>query len=533
VWLPALIVLPLVVAVGMVAARTAGQGCSTPQTVEVVAAPDIASGLKKAGSAWARSAGSDGCTDVRVSARSSAEMVARLGRSGVEPPDVWVPDSSEWVQKLRRDISGKATPAQSLWVLPSIASSPLVLAASPDDARSLVKTAAGGWSRVLSGRTSLAVADPFTSTEGILTVAAAQAALGRPSGTPTRSLVSGFVALSTHVVSDISQALKSSSASLPFPASEQDVIRANAGPGSDKLQAVYPRDVGRSLDFPVVEFAPAEQPPLLGAAVRAYVHSLYRPHTQRLLREAGLRDAKGGAFASTVDFHGVAPTAVIRPLPTLSDRQMTDALRVWSAANRRNRTLIVVDVSGSMVGDKIRFAAAAAAEAADYLPDDAQLGLWAFSTSLNGSSPWRQLVSLGRIGSPSDPHARRQALRSATDELPRLAATRGNTDLYRTTWDAFSAVRKGYDPQSYNSVVLVTDGANNTSGLTRETLLSRLRSARTPSRPLPVFTVAIGPDADRKTLKRISAATAGAEYDVDSAANIREVFLDAVIKEGT
>lgn len=291
-----------------------------------------------------------------------------------------------------------------------------------------------------------------------------------------------------------------------------------------------------SLDFPVVQFVPATQDPAHREAVQALVSSLYQPASQHELRAMGLRSADGGAFPTTVGFDGIAPTAVIHSLPPASDQQVIDARRVWSAAERGTRTLIVVDVSGSMAdsrGEKIRSAAAAAEDAVGYLPDDAQLGLWAFSTNLDGSSPWRELVSLGTIGSPDDPNARRQALETGTDQLPSLTQSRGNTALYQTTWDAYETVSHGYDPERLNSVVLVTDGSNTSPGLSRTALLTRLKDARSPSRPVPIFTVAIGPDADMETLKQVSAATGGSQYTVETASDIRGVFLDAVTEAGT
>lgn len=290
-----------------------------------------------------------------------------------------------------------------------------------------------------------------------------------------------------------------------------------------------------SLDFPVVQFVPATQGPAHRDAVRAFVSSLYQPLTQRRLRAAGLRTADGDAFADSVRFQGIAPTAVIAPPPRATDQQMVDAARVWAAAQRRNRTLMVVDVSGSMAdrgGEKIRSAAAAARDAVGYLPDDAQLGLWAFSTDLDGSSPWRELVPLGRLGSPEAPHARRERLRLQTELLPDLTERLGNTALYRTTWAAVRAVRHHYDAKRYNSVVLVTDGADTSSRLTRTELLHRLRAADNPSRPVPVFTIAVGVDADTKTLRSISAATGGAQYTVEASSDIRDVFLDAVTEAG-
>ncbi len=91
-------------------------------------------------------------------------------------------------------------------------------------------------------------------------------------------------------------------------------------------------------------------------------------------------------------------------------------------------------------------------------------------------------------------------------------------------------MRSGWDPALVNSVVLLTDGANtDTSGIHLAALLSRLRSETSASRPLPIITIAIGPDADVETLQRISAATKGRSYTVANPADIRSAFLDALI----
>jgi Mg-chelatase subunit ChlD len=505
------------------------------QTVEVTAAPSVAPALKEAASAWTVPSDlGDICASVHVTVRPSVKAADELAGSGVDPPDLWIPDSSQWLRQLRRDTSGEDTPIHSAWVSPSIASSPIVLAASPDDAASLVKTAAGGWSGVLSGDAGLAVMDPTTRTEGLLTLAAAQETMGGESGSPTQELVGRFVDLSSRTLSSETEAVAQAKAkSLSFPASEQSVIRANAGPGPDRIQSVYPRGEGMSLDFPVVRFVPPTQEPAHFQAVQAFVSSLYGPVSQRKLRATGLRTADGGAFPTTVGFDGIAPTAVIHSPTQVGDQEVIDAQRVWAAAQRRNRTLVVVDVSGSMAengGEKIRFAAAAAKDAVDYLPDDAHLGLWAFSKNLNGSSPWRALSSLGTLGSADDPQAHRQALRAATDQLPSLTDPPRDTALYQATWDAYETVSDGYDPKSLDSVVVVTDGSDTASGLTREELLGRLGDAKDSARPVPIFTVAIGPDADRTTLQQISGATGGSSYTVDTPSDIRDIFIDAVIE---
>jgi Ca-activated chloride channel homolog len=540
-WLTELLILMLIVmasfAIAGVVHSLLGGGCEE-KTIEVTAAPGVAPALEEAASAWSTSLeAEDVCASVKVTARPSVEVAEELAGPQADPPDLWVPDSSQWVQWVRRETRGVDTPVHSAWVSPPIASSPMVLAATRDDAESLVEAAAGGWSEVLSGKTELAVVDPRTNTEGLLTLATAQATLGSRSGSPTRDLVSSFVELSSRVLTSTSAGMEQSRtrAALPFPTSEQAVILANAGSGPERVQSLYPRGEGMSLDFPVVHFVPPTQEPVHLEAAQAFVSFLHQPVSQRELRATGLRAPNGGAFPTTVEFDGIAATAVIGSLPPATDQQVVEAGRVWSAAQRGNRTLIVVDVSGSMGGgggEKIRFAAAAAEAAVDYLPDSAQLGLWAFSTDLDGSSPWRELVPLGSVGSPDDPDARRQTLAEKTKQLPSLTETPRDTALYQTTWDAYQTVSEGYDPQRLNSVVLVTDGSDTTSELTRRVLLSRLGEAHDSDRPVPISTVAIGPDADTATLARVSAATGGSQYAVDTASDIREVFLDAVIEAG-
>ena len=81
-----------------------------------------------------------------------------------------------------------------------------------------------------------------------------------------------------------------------------------------------------------------------------------------------------------------------------SSSHEADGLRVWTAAGRGNRTLAVIDLSGSMaetVGggqSKIQFAAAAAKAAVDFFPDTSSLGLWGFSVDRTPTADWSQLV---------------------------------------------------------------------------------------------------------------------------------------------
>jgi len=80
-------------------------------------------------------------------------------------------------------------------------------------------------------------------------------------------------------------------------------------------------------------------------------------------------------------------------------------------------------------------------------------------------------------------------------------------------------------------VVLLTDGQNDyPQGLTLTQLLTKLRALVDPARPVPIITVGIGGQADIPTLQHISAVTGGKTYVVRKPAEIRDVFLDAMLQ---
>jgi len=73
----------------------------------------------------------------------------------------------------------------------------------------------------------------------------------------------------------------------------------------------------------------------------------------------------------------------------------------------------------------------------------------------------------------------------------------GDTGLYDTTLAAVKRMRSTYDPTMINSVLVITDGANdNPSGITLDSLLAQLKAGNDPSKPVPVIMVGLGPDTD-------------------------------------
>jgi Ca-activated chloride channel family protein len=102
------------------------------------------------------------------------------------------------------------------------------------------------------------------------------------------------------------------------------------------------------------------------------------------------------------------------------------------------------------------------------------------------------------------------------------------TALYATTRAAVSAIRESYDPARINAVILLTDGRNEyPADEDLPGLLQQLKSEST-EKPVRVFTIGYGADADMDTLRQISGATRAAAYDAADPSTIEQVFTSVV-----
>jgi len=127
--LAALLVLALVgwFTYDFLADKLRASSCDTTTVLNVTASPEIAPVVART----ARDlSDQDTCYDVRVSDRESEATAQSLVVSdGSAPPDVWIPDSTIWLQRAQ---------ARGAWRVPvsgtSIASSPVVLALTQDAA---------------------------------------------------------------------------------------------------------------------------------------------------------------------------------------------------------------------------------------------------------------------------------------------------------------------------------------------------------------------------------------------------------------
>jgi Ca-activated chloride channel family protein len=192
-------------------------------------------------------------------------------------------------------------------------------------------------------------------------------------------------------------------------------------------------------------------------------------------------------------------------------------------------------VSGSMADTvpgtgmtKMQLAARAAASSLRLFTTESNVGVWEFSTHLDGPRDWRQRVPIGPITAKMPGGKTRLDLLRA--QLLQLTPAHGDTGLYDTAAAAYAYLKEHYVPDRLNLVVLFTDGKNDDpdGGLTLSQLLQKLRDGQKDDRKVRILTFAYGADADAAALTEISQATGGQAFVSPNPADIERVFVTAL-----
>ena len=513
--------------------RVGAGGCDHPVTLRVAAAPDIAPVLSAyAGSLsqTQRNAG-DYCYSVQVSAVDPGRVVTQLsGQVSDAQPDVWVPDSAYWLARITR--GGQDAPKND----GSVASSPVVIALAEPVARSLGwPTKPIGWSR-LAGSTALRIGipDPSRSPVGVSALLGVNAATVQ-GGKPTPATVAAIRALAANVSTQAgdlyaklpqsADAASVSSAIGGFPASEQSVAAYNAQKPPVSAIPVYPAPASPSLDYPYLVTAGRSA----GAAAAAEkFHSLLgTPQVVTALTRAGFRTPSGGTGSEFPVGSGLK-SGIVSPVPLPAVRTLTQAIGIWATLTLPSRLLSIVDVSGSMAElvpgttqTRMQVTISASLQVLGLYADASTLGLWVFSTNLDGQRDYKQLVPIGPLASNRAPLAA---------ALSKLQVKQGGaTGLYDTVLAAYREMTAHWDPARSNAISIFTDGQNEDSnGISRAALLSELTKLYNPDKPVRLIFLGLGPEVNAEELAQIARVTHGLSFISRDPGKIGDIFLEAV-----
>ncbi|MFI0239338.1 substrate-binding and VWA domain-containing protein [Streptomyces sp. NPDC016845] len=533
-----------------------GDACGRTVHLDVVASPDMAPALRTAADrARRQNVTSDGsCLDVAVTPRDSYKVADAL-RAGKGRPDyqVWVPDSDLWVQRV-----GQTAKATKVSAAGNVAKSPIGVGMVPSAAKGF------GWPKrtytwtqltgaaMADDKVRLGAADPARSSTGLLALTKVTGAAKKSRDGDTRAAAMAKVLSQRTSDSDgqlMETVARDSSGteegnprrSQALILSEQAAFAHNAGAADGaSLELFYPKDGSPELNYPFTlvggDALSTEQS---RAAVR-FMTLLTAPDGRAVLAKHGFRTDGGGspeAVAAQAGAHSPQPYTEPTSQPP-ADEEIEETLGMWTITVQSARITTVVDASGSMANlvpgrgqSRMEVTKASMLAALSTFTPEDEIGMWEFSTLLDGARDYKKLVPTERLGDRKGSATQRDRLSAAFTALQPVAG--GATGLYDTTLAAYKEATASYRGGKFNAVVLVTDGVNEDPGsLSRSTLLRQLENLTDPERPVPLIAIAVGPDTDKDEVEQIAEATGGSGHQVSDPADIQQVILKAIVQAG-
>lgn len=495
-----------------------GGSCDDPTQVSLSTTPEFQPQLEAAAKSLAGKK-DDGtpCLQFTISAAPSSTVAQGVVSGSDNRPDLWVPDSSMWV--ARAD-DGQSIPTIAI---PSIATSPLVLVGRTENFADT-----SSWLGSFK-ETQPALLDPLNTSPGALSLLAIQSERAKTSA--SNSQVAGVVVPIAQRLGSMPKAYTdvnglfskaaADGSNILVPASEQSFVKYQEDHPEAQLKAIVPGTGTMVLDYPLVVTAKSNTEAVTEAA-KALAAEMLSDAVSQSRDDAGFRDpllSQLGAGRGVGDI-----TQLTKPTASA----VSKTLGSWATLSLSAHSLAVIDVSGSMnekVGNKTRMQLTieAAENGLKLFPDNAALGLWAFSTNIGPlNADFRELVPIGKLSA-----AQRQKM--LTQLRAQRARPGGGTGLYDTAIAAVRAVRNSYDSSAVNAVMLFTDGKNDDrNSLTLEKAVQTLEGLRDPARPVRIIALGMGPDVDSTELSKLAQATGGRSYMARNPQELQQVFIDAL-----
>jgi Ca-activated chloride channel family protein len=537
---------------------------------------------------YARELVADGraCIDVRVTQVASAAVVGRL-TNGWDPnthgprPDVWIPQSTVWVQLARTQLDDPSIVESEPSIIarsPTVMAMPRPLAEAvgwPQERLSweqLVELAGSDQAWAARdhpewGSFRLWLTDPRYNTLGLQALLALDAAQGDDAGTSNpeqaatplslfrvQRLLTSIDASTQEQLQRYAAADDPLQAVSAFPIEEWRLWQFNQGllgvgsPGTDQddaagsavfddrpLAAVYPTgndQIAMESDYPYVSLDAQWVRQDVTQHADEFGDYLLSETAQSLFAGAGFRgpdneppDVLETGAQTVATGAGLVPGG-------LPDVEELAALRSsWVNVPRLSTTLFVVDVSGSMAEpvpgtDQTRLQATidAANEALRIIPPASNVGLWEFSTELDGGrngGDYRELVPAG----PLNEAGRNEQLTAALDAL----APEQDTALNDTLLAAYEAMQTIYTPGQQHTILLLTDGRNDDNdSISHGQLTAELQRLRNPEQPIEVVSIAYGEQPDLDRLTQISEEVGGQVIPSPDLADLDRLMVEAL-----
>ncbi len=206
--------------------------------------------------------------------------------------------------------------------------------------------------------------------------------------------------------------------------------------------------------------------------------------------------------------HGVdtAQPQTILEIPNAAVITGIEAL--WRETKKPVDLVVVMDISGSMRGDKITSARSSLMQFIEKLDDQDRLRIDLFNDQLTTLTP---LTPLG--------DKRQQVIDSVSGIFEQ-----NNTSLYDATLKAYQDLLVEGDPDHIRAIVVLSDGDDTVSVATLDEIIQEIQASEEEGgNAIKVFTIAFGEDASSDILKQIAEPSGGKQYD-SSPENIQKIY---------
>jgi Ca-activated chloride channel family protein len=524
------------------------------------------------------------CIHVSVNPKSSGAAATLLERGWPDPaqngpkPVVWAPAATSWASILNQRLADQGRPAMAPAGTPTMVS-PLVIAMPKPMAEALgwpntpigfsdilrLATDPQGWGAVNHpewGPFRLGKTNPNFSTSGLSSLIAQYYAFAGKDRDLTledvdapnvqdaaRNVESAVVHYGDTTLTFLNNLYAADQRGAPLgyasavAVEEQSVVNYNNGNPDGKLDpgekphkprvplvAIYPKEGTLFSDNPFIVLDAKWVSAAEKRAAAKFGAFVQQPANQKRALKYGFRpgNTKVQLGAPIDAAHGLDPnqpqTLLEQPQPPV----LAGLIERWNAIRKGARVLMVIDVSGSMMGrvagdqTKLDLAKKAATSSLNEFRSDDEVGFWAFSTNVGPPEHdiYKELAPISAIGGKSE---------QLKTLIGGLEPTNG-TPLYDIAQLGFDTLDASYNSTRINAVVLLSDGKDENSGQSLNDLRAYLegKSESATSPAVRIFTIAYGADADVNAMKAIAKATNGAYYDATDPSTIVDV-LNAVV----
>lgn len=278
---------------------------------------------------------------------------------------------------------------------------------------------------------------------------------------------------------------------------ENDLIYINQGKTQyqppERLVALYPKEGTfwheHPFAIPNANWVTPEQ----RAAAKVFTDYVRSKPVQEIVLSNGFRPATTDVpigYPISTDL-GVDPNQPATVLDEPDPAVVAAVQASWQYVKKQADVLMLIDVSGSMSGDKIDQAKQAALAFLDKMPAQNRVGLTTFSDVISDQVP---LNSFERNSSD---------LRSTIQNLE----ANGDTMLYDAIIQAVGTLSQDQESDRIRAIVLLSDGQDTASQQSLNDMVNAINAGRGSRNPILIIPVAYGSDADINALNAVARAS--------------------------